>query len=188
MWVSTLLSLLCLIAFHLLRTSNVGDFFPALEITALTCFYHLAVRLAIGEWLIPRVDMRKINCEGWWFRLHGWEARLYRFLGIERWRRRLPTYDPSEFDLYQLGAKGILRSNCRAELTHELNAVASFVPLYFARRFGAFPAFLTTSIIAAGIDLAFVVVQRYNRPRLIRLLRRLEKRLRAAGIEADSDE
>lgn len=36
--------------------------------------------------------------------------------------------------------------------------------------FGAFPAFLLTSLGAELTDAAFVIVQRYNRPRVIRLI------------------
>ena len=58
---------------------------------------------------------------------------------------------------------------CQAELVHEVNAAVSFVPLLFSVWVGAFPIFLITSIIAAGFDLLFAVIQRYNRPRVMRL-------------------
>lgn len=188
MWIATLLSLACLIAFQYLSSPWGGDLFSVLRTTALTCFYHFAVRLVIGELLVPMVDMRKIRYNRGWFRTREWEQRLYRRMGVQRWKAGLPTYNPSEFDLCWLGPAEVIRSTCRAEIVHELNVLASFVPLGFARWFGAFPAFLITSIAAAAFDLSFVILQRYNRPRLIRLLRARERQRRewnSAEYEVD---
>lgn len=179
MSIAALMSLAFAVAFHALCELNGGPLFSALRITACTCLYHFAVRLAIGHWLVPQLDLRRLNPDGWWFRLHRWEATLYRLMGVQRWKRRIPTYDPSEFDLLERGPEEILRATCRAELVHELDALASFAPLLAVRYVGAFPAFLITSIAAACCDLAFVIVQRYNRPRLARLM---QKRLRRLGV------
>lgn len=35
---------------------------------------------------------------------------------------------------------------------------------------GALPAFVITSVISAGLELVFIVTQRFNRPRIIRML------------------
>ena len=50
-----------------------------------------------------------------------------------------------------------------------LAAFTAFL-LLFAIPFGAFPVFLLTSLGAALTDAVFVIVQRYNRPRVIRLI------------------
>ncbi|MCD7724158.1 MAG: hypothetical protein LUI12_01155 [Clostridiales bacterium] len=49
--------------------------------------------------------------------------------------------------------------------------VLSFVPLAFSRWFGDVPVFAVTSCGACLVDGVFVAVQRYNRPRLVRLLK-----------------
>ena len=41
--------------------------------------------------------------------------------------------------------------------------------------FGAYPAFIITSILSAALDMVFVIMQRYNRPRIIRLMQRQRK-------------
>jgi hypothetical protein len=48
----------------------------------------------------------------------------------------------------------------------------SFLPLLAAIPFGAFPAFLITSLAAACFDTVFVIMQRFNRPRLIKLIQK----------------
>ena len=65
---------------------------------------------------------------------------------------------------------------CQAECVHETNIVLSFLPIFAVHWFGAAPVFIATSVCAAMIDLAFVIIQRYNRPRIVSLMQRLEKR------------
>ena len=48
--------------------------------------------------------------------------------------------------------------------------ILSFLPLFAAIPFGAFPVFLLTSLLSAMYDLSFVIMQRFNRPRIIRLI------------------
>ena len=64
---------------------------------------------------------------------------------------------------------------CQAELVHEVNIAVSFVPILFSVWVGALPVFVITSILAAGYDLLFVILQRYNRPRVLRLAMRRER-------------
>ena len=63
----------------------------------------------------------------------------------------------------------ILRNMCGAELVHETIMVLSLVPIGFSRIFGELPVFLATSLAACLFDGLFVMAQRYNRPRLVRL-------------------
>ena len=63
---------------------------------------------------------------------------------------------------------------CGAELVHEVIILFSFLPLLFTIPFGAFPVFLITSLLAAMYDSIFVVAQRSNRPRLVRILQKKE--------------
>ena len=65
---------------------------------------------------------------------------------------------------------------CQAEIVHEVIVVLSFLPLLAAIPFGAFPVFLITSLLAAMYDLTFVIMQRYNRPRILKYLQLSQKR------------
>ena len=59
---------------------------------------------------------------------------------------------------------------CREEPGHETIAIPSFLPLPAVPFDGALPVFLSVSCLAAVFDLCFAVLQRYSRPRLLRIL------------------
>lgn len=63
----------------------------------------------------------------------------------------------------------IAQTMCQSELVHETNIVFSFIPVIASRWFGSFYVFLTTSLCGAIFDLLFVIMQRYNRPRVIKI-------------------
>ena len=66
----------------------------------------------------------------------------------------------------------IVQVTCQAESVHEIIILLSFVPPLFSVRFGFLDVFLITSCAAALFDGLVVILQRYNRPRLLRLMRR----------------
>ena len=51
-----------------------------------------------------------------------------------------------------------------------VGSVLSFLPVFAGIKFGAYPVFIITSIVSAGMDLIFVIMQRYNRQRIMRIL------------------
>ena len=56
--------------------------------------------------------------------------------------------------------------------------MAGCTALLFSLLWGAFPVFLITSLLAAAFDSCFAVMQRYNRPRLVRILEKKEAKAR----------
>lgn len=145
--------------------------FFSLAITAFTAFYHLAVRLLIGG-IMQAVFKNKMDYRKRWFQPKGFEAELYKKLGVKKWKNKMPTYNPETFSLEKHSAEEILGVTCQSEIVHEINVIASFVPLLFSPAVGDFPVFLITSLLAAAFDMIFVIMQRYNRPRLLRLAKR----------------
>lgn len=143
----------------------------SVAITFFTTFYHFAMRLVVGAAVPHRFD-----CRSRWFQPKPWEARLYKALKVKRWKDRMPTYDPRLFSLTENSPQQLITNMCRAEAIHEVIILCSFLPLLFTFFWGAFPVFLTTSILAAGVDALFVMLQRYNRPRVLRLLQKKGKR------------
>ena len=100
------------------------------------------------------------------------EAKLYKALRVRRWKGRLPTYAPSQFSLETQSPEQILRNMCGAEAVHEIIMVLSLLPIGLSGFFGTPGVFLGTSLAAALFDSLFVIAQRYNRPRLMRVLMR----------------
>jgi hypothetical protein len=83
----------------------------------------------------------------------------------------MPTYDPAEFRPDR-PAEELLRAMCISEVIHEVHAVLSLLPMGLGAVFGAWPVFAVTSLAACAFDLGFAVMQRFNRPRVIRLAAR----------------
>lgn len=133
--------------------------------TGTTC-YHFAMRLLVGAWVPP------INGTAAWFRPRQWEAPFYRFLRVKEWKKHLPTYNPSQFSLQENTLAQIVCNMCSAEVVHEIIMLCSFLPLLAAPSFGAFWVFFITSLLAALFDSLFVMAQRYNRPRLERMIQK----------------
>lgn len=151
------------------RTGN-GVLF-SLAITFGTAFYHFAVRLAVGLGIDARYHNHMDYTKSW-FQEKSFEPKLYQKMRVKRWKKRLPTFTPEEFDLKRRSAEEIVRATCQSEVVHEVNMVLSFVPVAFSVRFGSLGVFLLTSCAAFVFDGVFVVLQRYNRPRLLRLLKK----------------
>ena len=66
---------------------------------------------------------------------------------------------------------------CQSELVHETNIILSFVPLAASLCFGSFWVFFITSLCSAVFDLLFVMMQRYNRPRIVSMILRQRQNL-----------
>lgn len=145
--------------------------YNSFAITFGTVFYHFAMRLAVGK-LIPE----HFDYESFWFREKSFEKKLYKAIGVKKWKGRMPSYTPSSYMIKTSDFTKIIYTMCRNEVIHEVIAVLSFVPILFSFVFDETLVFLITSVLACLFDLAFVVMQRYNRPRLIRLMNRYSKR------------
>jgi len=91
-------------------------------------------------------------------------------LRVKTWKKHLPTYDPRQFSMREHSPEQIVRNMCGAEVVHEIIIACSFLPLLMVPLFGAFWVFFITSLLAALVDSLFVMAQRYNRPRLERII------------------
>lgn len=76
-----------------------------------------------------------------------------------------------QFDLEQNSAESLLHNIAMAELGHRIIMVLSFVPLILIIPYGTPAVFIITSVCACLIDLKYVIIQRYNRPRVLKLIK-----------------
>ncbi len=142
-----------------------------LVITLGTTAYHLGMRLLVGM-LFNAAMHNRADLDKGWYQTQPWEDKLYRLLRVREWKGRLPTYYPESFSPRRHSWEEIAQAMCQSELVHEVNVLLSFVPLLAVKYFGSFYVFLLTSIAAASFDLLFVIMQRYNRPRVLAIARR----------------
>ena len=127
------------------------------------------MRLLTG-WTINRLLNNHVDYRRKWFRVSAVEQKLYQKLKVKKWKGKMATYDPGSFDRKIHSWDEIAQATCQAELVHEVIILFSFLPVFAAIPFGALPVFVITSILAAGFDAMFVVMQRYNRPRILKLV------------------
>lgn len=153
--------------FSLLYHRFGSNWLLSAAITFGTVCYHFAMRLLVGA-VIPN----RFQYNSAWFQLKAWEASLYRKLHVRVWKKHVPTYDPRLFSLEENTLEQIVSNMCQAEVVHEVIMLCSFIPVLFTLVFGSFWVFLLTSVCSAALDLAFVCLQRYNRPRLVRILQK----------------
>ena len=143
----------------------------SVAVTFGTIFYHLAMRLAVGSLVDARYHNR-MDYTKKWFQQKPFEKKLYQKLNVRKWKKRLPTLNPQDFDLKNRSIEEIIQVTCQAEVVHEAILPLSFVPIVFSIWFGSLGVFVITSCASFLFDSMFVIIQRYNRPRLMRLLKR----------------
>ncbi len=158
------------VLFGVLFHSCAWDIFLTLHISFLTIFYHFFMRILVAAAVTAYGRSRGFSPDAAWYRPRRWEAALYRRLRVKRWKTKLITARPEQFDIHRWSYADLLRNMTQAELGHTLMMALSFVPLLWIPTFGAAPVFLITSILACAMDAPFVMIQRYNRPRVQRLM------------------
>ena len=152
------------------KVTSSGILLP-IAITSGTIAYHFVMRLMVG--LAFHATMRnKADYRKRWYQVSKREMAVYEKLKVKQWKRRMPTYDPALFDPRLHTWEEIVQAMCQAELVHETIAVLSFLPILAGIWLGEYPVFIVTSVLSAACDIVFVIMQRYNRQRVTKLLNR----------------
>ena len=151
--------------------STENRLFLALAVVCAAAGYHFSVRLGVGA-VFDRFMGNRADCSKSWYQVRPWEERLYERIKIKRWKDKMPTFHPDTFSHREHTWEQIAQAMCQSELVHETNIVMSFLPLPVSIWTGFFPLLLVMSLLAAGFDLLLVMMQRYNRPRILRLAAR----------------
>lgn len=146
------------------------DVFLSLSITFGTISYHVTMRLLVG-FLFRSVIQNRADYSKRWYQVGKHEMAVYEKLNIKSWKHRMPTYDRTLFDPRVHSWNEIAQAMCQAELVHETIVLLSFLPVVEGIWFGAYAVFIITSLLAACFDLLFVMMQRYNRQRVMKLLK-----------------
>lgn len=167
MYIAAVASLALMFVFFIIMVNTGKGVFATLGITAMTVCYHFAIRLVIGT-AMGGIELSRFKPESRRFREYKFERKLYKAIRVKKWKKFVPTFDKKLYSLKENSIDKVIGETCRAEAIHWLCAAASLLPICFAVWFGTLAAFLITGILGALIDVLFVVVQRYNRPRLIK--------------------
>ena len=139
-----------------------------LAVTFGTVSYHLGIRLLV-RLFYNTIMKNHADYTKKWYQIHSWENKLYQLLKVKTWKDRMPSYNPEIFSNKKHTWDEIAQSMCQSELVHETNIILRFIPLIASIYFGSFYVFLITSVCGAVFDLLFVIMQRYNRPRIVKI-------------------
>lgn len=165
--ISLLLTLIC----ALLHIKTANDLPMTLAVTFGTVAYHFCMRLLVSG-IINSLLHNRVDYNKKWFQVGETEQVIYKKLNVKGWKDKMPTYDKSLFDNKEHSWDEIAQAMCQSEIVHETIVVFGFLPIVSAIWFGALPVFIVTSVLSACFDLVFVIMQRYNRPRVIKLIKR----------------
>jgi hypothetical protein len=106
--------------------------------------------------------------------------KFYHFIKVKKWKGKLPTYTPDNFNLHKHPLEEILQNMYVAELIHVFMFLASYISLLFCFITpdwrSSFWIFFVTGTGAALVEAIFVILQRFNRGRLLLILQGGKKR------------
>ena len=139
--------------------------------------YHLIMRLLVGL-IYSKIMNNHVDYKKWWFKANKLEMSFYKILKVKKWKGRLPTYDKASFDLKAHSLEEIASAMCQSELVHETIMILSFLPIICGIWFHAWLVFIITSVLSALFDYIFVIVQRYNRQRVVHLIKMQQKHMK----------
>ena len=163
--VTAITAAVCFILFYGGHTDS--GFVQWTGITTFTIMYHLWLRIIMGN----VTKLFKISYTQPWFHEKAFEKKLYELLRVKKWKDKALTYNPELFSLKDNSLQSIANTMSKAETDHWVNELISLSTLFFGLIFGSgFVAFLITAIAAMLFDGQFIVIQRYNRPRVVRLI------------------
>lgn len=168
------IAILCVIAcviFGILNMILDTGVWLSLTITFGTIAYHFVMRLLVGH-IFDKTMHNRADYTKKWFQVGVAELKFYNKIKVKKWKNKMPTYDPTLFSPEKHTWDEIAQAMCQAELVHETIAILSFLPILMTIWWDSFWVFFITSIAAAVLDSLFVMMQRYNRTRIQRLVKR----------------
>ena len=146
----------------------------------LYCFLYLAGTGILGFLLGRIVPKRWFCADRFPFRVRPWEQKLYQALRVKQWQNKVPDMSRLLGDMVkkQLAPDGktdyalLVQETCVAECVHFCLGLLSLGAFALCR--SGWMVCIVAVYILLG-NLPFQIIQRYNRPRLLRLMRKARK-------------
>ena len=162
--ITAITSVICFILYYGNFSKNEGILWTG--IVAFMIMYHLWLRIIMGN----VTKLFKINKDHFWFKERIFEKGLYNVLKVKKWKGKALTYNPEAFSLKKHSLEEIADVMTKSEVDHWINEVISLTSILFSLLWGQYYIFLFTAIFAMIFDGQFIVIQRYNRPRILRII------------------
>ena len=166
--ITLITSIICFILYY--RNIYKSEIILWTAITAFTIMYHFWVRIIMGN--VSKLFKKHINYKQWWFKEKRFEKSFYKLLRVKEWKGKALTYNPESFSLKEHSLEEIANTMAKSEVDHWINEVISLSTILFSILWGQFWVFLITAVAAMIFDSQFIIIQRYNRPRITKILGR----------------
>ena len=154
---------------------------------ALLRFAVIASILGVAVLVIGARVPRRMDYRSFPYRTYPFEDKLYRRLRVSRWKTRLP--DASRFsslmmrktidgDITSGHIERLIRETCVAESSHWMIMI-----LILGTLLGEEGDWTGWYVFVYDLfNLPFIITQRYNRPRMIRIMEMLQRREAGSGL------
>ena len=147
----------------------------------------------VGEAL----DRDRFNENAYPFACRKWEqgGRIYRKLGIRQWKDKMPDMSKVLPDMFPkkltetdnpMMVRRLIKETCVAEFIHNCLSILFFIGIWMMHDC-SLKGFML-GCIAVACNLPYVMIQRYNRPMLMRYLEKLERKQQSAAVRAKNFE
>ncbi|MBE6677829.1 MAG: hypothetical protein E7597_03440 [Ruminococcaceae bacterium] len=141
-------------------------------VVSFTVLYHFGLRIFMGE-VTKRFDF---DYNHPWFKERTFEKKLYKWLRVRKWKDKVLTFDTEAYNFKNRSLDQLATTMTKSETDHWINEIISVTSIFLALVFGYWQAFIVSAVVAMIFDAQFIVVQRYNRPIVLRLMDRLKTR------------
>lgn len=162
---------------------NPQSFEFVLYITGILAVFWFSINFVV-PWLVRFLVPKKFFSEDrWLFKERKFESSFYRKIKVSKWKDKLPDAgklihfqrDSLPEDMDEAYINRFITECCIAELGHLSVGILGFTSLFLVylipgnTQFEHLEVFFVLSVLDLLIQLLFVIIQRYNRPRLIKL-------------------
>lgn len=177
-FITIIVNILFLISLILIIVIGHKQPYPALFITLFMFAYHIDVRAIIGATI--SLFKGKININSSCFKISIKEFKFLNLLRVKQWKKHFVTLFENQFSVNNLNLDNIekiLKNNINAEIVHTLCFFAGFLAVLFGWLLSPEELLLyiiTSAIASMFIDLPAILIQRYNRFRLLKIKNKVE--------------
>lgn len=146
------------------------------------CFFYFALTGVLAFFVGRLIPKDWLHADGFLFRCRSFEqeGKLYEKLNIKQWQNRLP--DMSRILPFLMPPKKLsgdykqrlplmIEETCVAELIHILVCITGLYSLQLWPGMGGITVYL---LYVVFFNLPYILIQRYNRPRLMKLYRKTQ--------------
>ena len=141
-------------------------------IVSFMVLYHFGLRIFMGN----ITKKFRINYFHPLYKTRKFEKSLYKLLKVRKWKDKVLTFEPENYDFQNVTLEQLAATMAKSELDHWINQLISLLSLLFIFLWGCPLAFIITAVLAMIFDAQFIIVQRYNRPIVLRLMEKKERK------------